>query len=324
MCDCSAKKNDKKEIPKTVTLFEKCRKPYRAGKNIELYSTNDGLNDKKQEIQFLQKESYDAVCCNSLQQLSLSECSSDSTRLYKFVSPRTIKYYGDEEEEEKPLPFIYKPCMTLPDEVEKEPDIEHTLAIIKPESMIYRRQIEQRIYEEGFEICQTRWLQLTPEQASDFYSDHYGQAWFAHLIAYISSTPIIVFVLAKHHAIHDWRFIMGPMKIAEARLYFPDSLRAKYGIRGEDFKNAVHGSSTRENAEKEIHFFFPETVIEPLLVGQSLIEYLWETINPILTEGLTLCCKLKPADPLLWLAHWLILNNPNKPRLPEDLALIPT
>lgn len=128
------------------------------------------------------------------------------------MSPRTINYYGNEEEEE-PSPFIYKPCMTFPDEVEKETDIEHTLAIIKPEAMIYRRQIEERIYEEGFEIRQTRWLQLTPEQASDFYSDNYGQVWFAHLVAYMSSASIIVLVLTKHQAVHDWRFIMGPMKV---------------------------------------------------------------------------------------------------------------
>ncbi|XP_011068739.1 PREDICTED: nucleoside diphosphate kinase homolog 5-like [Acromyrmex echinatior] len=53
-------------------------------------------------------------------------------------------------------------------------------------------------------------------------------------------------------------------------------------------------------------------------------DFLWETINPVLVEGLIMCCKQKPADPILWLAHWLILNNPNKPKLPEDLALIPT
>lgn len=46
--------------------------------------------------------------------------------------------------------------------------------------------------------------------------------------------------------------------MAEARLYYPDSIRARYGRRGDDFKNAVHGSDTRECAEKEIHFFFPD------------------------------------------------------------------
>lgn len=85
MCDCTTEKDDEKGAPKTVTLFEKCRKPYRPGKNIEVYSTDDDLSDKKDEIQFLQKESnaHDVVCCNSLQQLSLSEYSSDSSRLVR-------------------------------------------------------------------------------------------------------------------------------------------------------------------------------------------------------------------------------------------------
>lgn len=49
-------------------------------------------------------------------------------------------------------------------------------------------------------------------------------------------------------------------QVTEARLYYPDSIRARYGRRGEDFKNAVHGSNTRQEAEKEIHFFFPDCI----------------------------------------------------------------
>lgn len=97
--------------------------------------------------------------------------------------------------------------------VEKELDIEYTLAIIKPEAMIYRKEIERQIYAEGFEICQTRWLQLTPEQASEFYSDHYGELSFPHLVAYMSSQPILVFVLAKQDAVEEWKRIMGPSTV---------------------------------------------------------------------------------------------------------------
>lgn len=166
-------------------------------------------------------------------------------------------------------------------------------------------------------------------------------------------------------------------QVTEACLYFPDSIRAKYGRRGETLRNVVHGSDSRENAEREIHFFFPDckkcfplpvmffqyslllfqivhwignffsVIIEPLLREERAEDFLWEAINPVLIEGLTLvkvslfgisfcswrrdwtnsalqCCKTKPVDPVLWLANWLILNNPNKPKLREDLALIPT
>ncbi|XP_061933634.1 nucleoside diphosphate kinase homolog 5-like isoform X1 [Apis cerana] len=230
--------------------------------------------------------------------------------------------------------------------------------IIKPEALVYREEIEERVREEGFQIFQTRWLQLTPEQVSEFYSDKYGQLNFAYLVAYMASGPIVVHVLGKKNAIHEWKLLMGPTKVAEARLYYPDSIRARYGRRGDDFKNAVHGSETRECAEKEIHFFFPDcehwfyssilrfyrrhrflilswrnlfrffsyrtVIMEPLLKDEMAEDYLWEVLNPILVEALSMCCKLKPADPVLWLANWLITNNPNKPKLPLELAMIPT
>ncbi|XP_061933635.1 nucleoside diphosphate kinase homolog 5-like isoform X2 [Apis cerana] len=196
--------------------------------------------------------------------------------------------------------------------------------IIKPEALVYREEIEERVREEGFQIFQTRWLQLTPEQVSEFYSDKYGQLNFAYLVAYMASGPIVVHVLGKKNAIHEWKLLMGPTKVAEARLYYPDSIRARYGRRGDDFKNAVHGSETRECAEKEIHFFFPDFIMEPLLKDEMAEDYLWEVLNPILVEALSMCCKLKPADPVLWLANWLITNNPNKPKLPLELAMIPT
>ncbi|XP_025154410.1 nucleoside diphosphate kinase homolog 5-like [Harpegnathos saltator] len=140
----------------------------------------------------------------------------------------------------------------------------------------------------------------------------------------MSSGPVVVFVLAKENAVEEWKLIMGSTTVTEACLYFPDSIRARYGQKGESFRNVVHGSDSCERAEKEIHFFFPGFIIEPLLRDERAEDFLWEVINPVLVEGLTLCCKTKPADPVLWLANWLILNNPNKPKLPEDLALIPT
>lgn len=110
--------------------------------------------------------------------------------------------------------------------------------------------------------------------------------------------------------------------MAEARLYYPDSIRARYGRRGDDFKNAVHGSETRECAEKEIHFFFPDcehwfypsilrfyqrhrflilswrnlfrffsyrtVIMEPLLKDEMAEDYLWEVLNPILVEALSM------------------------------------
>lgn len=120
---------------------------------------------------------------------------------------------GEGEEEWRP-PFPYQPCIE-DEEVEEveRVDIECTLMIIKPEALVYREEIESRVREEGFQIFQTRWLQLTPEQVSEFYSDKYGQLNFAYLVAYMASGPIVVHVLGKKNAIHEWKLLMGPTKV---------------------------------------------------------------------------------------------------------------
>ncbi|XP_033198607.1 nucleoside diphosphate kinase homolog 5 isoform X3 [Bombus vancouverensis nearcticus] len=323
MCDCPADKEDgSRKVPETVTLFKKCAKSYRPTKDITEPPSCDTISDK--DIWSTADSSQSDHKCTIYGSQSSSNSFSTCSKVYKFVDFGECECLGEAEEEPwHPPIFSYEPCVEE-EEVEERPDIECTLAIIKPEAIIYRKQIEQRIFEEGFEIYQTRWLQLTPEQVSEFYSDKYGQLNFAYLVAYMASEPIIVHVLAKKCAVHEWRLLMGPTKVTEARLYYPDSIRARYGRRGEDFKNAVHGSNTRQEAEKEIHFFFPDFIVEPLLKNQIAVDYLWEVLNPVLVEALSTCCKLKPADPVLWLANWLIMNNPNKPKLPQDLAMIPS
>jgi len=57
---------------------------------------------------------------------------------------------------------------------------------------------------------QKRKVHLSPEQASDFYSEHYGKMFFPSLVAYMSSAPIMVYVLAKDKAISAWRELIGP------------------------------------------------------------------------------------------------------------------
>lgn len=90
---------------------------------------------------------------------------------------------------------------------------DYTLAIIKPEAMVYRREIEDMIAEEGFNVRQTRWLKLTPEQASDFYLDKYQRKDFARNVVHMSSGAVMVFVLCKEDAVQEWKNLMGPSKV---------------------------------------------------------------------------------------------------------------
>lgn len=192
-------------------------------------------------------------------------------------------------------------------------ELERTLAIIKPDAMDKVVEIEDIILRHGFTILEKRKVHLSPEQASDFYVDHYGKMFFPSLVAYMSSAPIVIMILAKENAVEGWKELCGPTNPFIARETHPRCLRDTYGK--DQTRNAVHGSHTSVTAEREIHFMFHDAVIEPLLNELSAKDFLESLVNPTLLRGLTDLCKVKPADPVTWLADWLGENNPNKPRI---------
>jgi nucleoside-diphosphate kinase len=65
-------------------------------------------------------------------------------------------------------------------------------------------------------------------------------------------------------------------------------------------------------------------ILEPLVTEEAVTDYLAESVNPTLLEGLAQLCKVKPVDPVVWLADWLLMNNPNKTKTDEITATTPT
>ncbi|NXN21825.1 NDK5 kinase, partial [Nycticryphes semicollaris] len=169
-----------------------------------------------------------------------------------------------------------------------------------------------------FCMLQKRKLQLSPEQCSNFYADQYGKVFFPNLTAYMSSGPLVAMVLARHCAVSHWKELLGPSNSIKARRTHPHSLRALYGT--DELRNALHGSLSISTAEREIRFMFPEAILEPIPAGQRARDYLNLYIKPTLLAGLTALCKEKPADPMIWLADWLIEHNPNKPKLQHHIT----
>ena len=100
--------------------------------------------------------------------------------------------------------------------------VERTLAIVKPDAIEKAEEIEDIILRTGFTILQRRRVHLTPEQASDFYAEHYGKLFFPALVAFMSSAPVIVMVLSKEKAISFWRDLIGPTNSIKAKATHPD------------------------------------------------------------------------------------------------------
>ena len=80
-------------------------------------------------------------------------------------------------------------------------------------------------------------------------------------------------------------------------------------------RNSVHGSDSVAAANREISFFFPQMITEPISTGNLTREYLEQNLIPTLNEALAKLSKEKPDDPCNWLADYLEKNNPNKPEI---------
>ena len=132
-------------------------------------------------------------------------------------------------------------------------NVEQTLSIIKPDAVERNLQenIKKIFLDNGFNIKKEKKIQISKNEAEEFYKVHQSKPFYNELCSYLSSGPIVVMILEKDNAILENRKLMGatdPLKAEEG------TIRKKYGISID--KNSVHGSDSVDNAKIEIDFFF--------------------------------------------------------------------
>ncbi|MAC44596.1 MAG: nucleoside-diphosphate kinase [Pelagibacteraceae bacterium] len=130
---------------------------------------------------------------------------------------------------------------------------EQTLSIIKPDAVERNLidEIKDIFIKNNLTIKETKKIQITKEEAAEFYKVHQSKPFFNDLCAYLSSGPIIVMILEGENAVVANRKIMGATNPKDAE---ENTIRKLYGISID--KNSVHGSDSLDNAKKEIRFFF--------------------------------------------------------------------
>lgn len=133
--------------------------------------------------------------------------------------------------------------------------LERTLSIIKPDATARNvtGAINQRFEDAGLQIVAQKRIRLTREMAEGFYDVHKERPFFKSLVEFMISGPVVVQVLEGESAVMRNREIMGATNPASAE---PGTIRADFAESIE--ANSVHGSDSRENAAKEIAFFFSE------------------------------------------------------------------
>ena len=132
-------------------------------------------------------------------------------------------------------------------------NIEKTLSIIKPDAVERNlaEEIKNIFIKNDLKIKDSKKIHITKDEASEFYKVHQSKPFYNDLCSYLSSGPIVVLILEGNNAVLANRKLMGATNPKEAE---ENTIRKLYGISID--KNSVHGSDSKENAKKEIDFFF--------------------------------------------------------------------
>jgi len=132
---------------------------------------------------------------------------------------------------------------------------QRTLVLVKPDGVKKGLigEIISRLEKKGLKIAAMRMLQMDKAMARKHYAVHDGKPFFAGLVDFITSAPIVAVVVEGDKSVEVVRKLMGetdPVKAA------PGTIRGDYGL--DIGENLIHGSDSEENARTEIALFFPD------------------------------------------------------------------
>ncbi len=138
--------------------------------------------------------------------------------------------------------------------------MERTLSIIKPDAVAKNviGEIYARFEKAGLRIVAAKMKHLSKAEAEGFYAVHKDRPFFADLVSFMSSGPVMIQVLEGEGAILKNRELMGATNPKDAA---PGTIRADFADSID--ANAVHGSDGSDTAATEISYFFTDAELCP-------------------------------------------------------------
>src|SRR4051794_14082889 len=131
--------------------------------------------------------------------------------------------------------------------------MERTLILLKPDC-VHRRlvgEILSRFERKGLRIAALKLVTASKALAEKHYEVHKERPFFGSLIQFLTSGPTVALVLEGREAIAVARSLIGATDGVKAP---PGTIRGDYALYVQN--NLVHGSDSKENAEKEIGIWF--------------------------------------------------------------------
>lgn len=133
-------------------------------------------------------------------------------------------------------------------------DWQRTLVLVKPDGVARGLvgEVICRIEAKGLRLSALELRTLPADVAETHYAEHREKPFFADLVTFITSGPLVAMVVEGPRAVEAFRQLAGatdPVKAA------PGSVRGDLATEVQN--NVVHGSDSAESAEREIGIFFP-------------------------------------------------------------------
>jgi nucleoside-diphosphate kinase len=132
-------------------------------------------------------------------------------------------------------------------------EVQQTLIIVKPDG-VRRRLIGEvigRIEAKGYDIKEMKLFQIDEALAKEHYAEHTEKPFFADLVNFITSGPVVAMIVEGEDAVRGMRQIMGATNPLDA---VPGSVRGDFATAITE--NIVHGSDSPESARREVDLFF--------------------------------------------------------------------
>lgn len=133
------------------------------------------------------------------------------------------------------------------------PELQRTFVMVKPDGVSRGLvgEVVRRIEAKGYTIVEMKLFTIDEELARTHYSEHEDKPFFADLVSFITSGPVVAMVVQGPDAVPGMRQVMGATDPLQA---VPGSLRGDFAT--EITQNIVHGSDSPESASREVGLFF--------------------------------------------------------------------
>ena len=138
--------------------------------------------------------------------------------------------------------------------------MERTLVLVKPDGVQRGLigEIVSRLERRGLKLAGMKLMRLDQPTARQHYGEHVDRPFFAGLVEFITSGPLVAMVWEADHAVEIVRNSIGATDPGNSA---PGTIRGDLAIN--IGRNLVHGSDSVESAQREVNLFFrPEELLD--------------------------------------------------------------